>query len=260
MLNASFNISYEYGGKAILDESWNRYGYCLSENKIFYILSGELVIRVRGVEHVCKEGDLVLIPAQIVHDFYVRNNISCTKYWFHFSVLQGNKQVTQLYDLPVRLSCGDEKIKRLFASAIKPVQNTTDALRRASTISSVLAYYIDSSKASKRTENEDGIDQAVKFINENLNTRFTLSELSSKFYLSTGYFVRKFHKKTGLSPMKYLLLARIYEAKRLLSETNKPVSEIMESVGILDAAYFSKIFKSATGFSPRFFRKMTKNS
>ncbi len=260
MLNASFNISYEYGGKAVLDESWNKYGYCLSENKIFYILSGELVIRVKGVEHICREGDLVLVPAQMVHDFYIRNNNSCTKYWFHFSVLQGDKQVTQLYDLPVRLSCGDEKIKRIFASAIKPVQNTTDALRRTSAISNILAYYIDSSKASEKKEKEDEVDQAIKFINENLTTEITLSELSSKFYLSTGYFTRKFHKKTGLSPMKYLLLARIYEAKRLLSDTDIPVSEVMESVGFYDASYFSKVFKSATGFSPRFFRKMTKNS
>ena len=38
--------------------------------------------------------------------------------------------------------------------------------------------------------------------------------------------------------------------------TNLSVQQVMERVGFLDAAYFSKVFKKALGYSPRNFREI----
>jgi YesN/AraC family two-component response regulator len=44
------------------------------------------------------------------------------------------------------------------------------------------------------------------------------------------------------------------EAKRLLTETSKPIKEISLLVGYHNANYFSRIFKEMNGMSPKEFR------
>ncbi|MDE6898243.1 MAG: helix-turn-helix transcriptional regulator, partial [Lawsonibacter sp.] len=48
---------------------------------------------------------------------------------------------------------------------------------------------------------------------------------------------------------------RINAAKRLLLQSNMPISAVAEEVGISDYNYFSKVFRSMTGTTPSAFRK-----
>ena len=59
-----------------------------------------------------------------------------------------------------------------------------------------------------------------------------------------------------MSPMKYLMYARIELAKKQLLYTSESIGSIMQNIGIYDAAYFSRLFKSATGYSPRAYRSL----
>ena len=47
---------------------------------------------------------------------------------------------------------------------------------------------------------------------------------------------------------------RVEEAKRLLTATDYPLSQIAVSVGFSDQSYFSKVFKQITGISPNRYR------
>ncbi len=48
---------------------------------------------------------------------------------------------------------------------------------------------------------------------------------------------------------------RIEEAKALLMRNDLPISAVAEAVGISDYNYFSRIFRTLTGMTPRDFRK-----
>lgn len=48
---------------------------------------------------------------------------------------------------------------------------------------------------------------------------------------------------------------RIEHAKRYLKETNLKIYEISRNVGYSDIAYFSKVFRSLTGMSPKQYRE-----
>ena len=50
---------------------------------------------------------------------------------------------------------------------------------------------------------------------------------------------------------------RIQAAQKLLVSGDLPVSAIAEEVGFSDYNYFTRIFKSQTGMSPRDFRKQS---
>ena len=56
----------------------------------------------------------------------------------------------------------------------------------------------------------------------------------------------------------YLEQIRIDKAKQYLSSTCLKISQIAEMVGYADMKYFSKVFKSKTGYSPLSYRMSLK--
>jgi len=57
-------------------------------------------------------------------------------------------------------------------------------------------------------------------------------------------------------PASVLLADRIhYEARRLLTETRRPVKDIAEELGFASAAYFTRAFQKQTGMTPSRFRQ-----
>ncbi|MEM8628054.1 MAG: helix-turn-helix transcriptional regulator, partial [Pseudomonadota bacterium] len=63
-------------------------------------------------------------------------------------------------------------------------------------------------------------------------------------------------KEASGRPAHALLVERImYEARRLLLETDMPAREIAETLGFSSAAYFTRAFAQATGMPPSDYRK-----
>lgn len=71
----------------------------------------------------------------------------------------------------------------------------------------------------------------------------------SKYHLS-----RQFKEATGYSPMDYTAKFRIEQAVELLGQTAMTIDEIAREVGYANGSYFSKVFRSRTGFPPSEFR------
>ena len=82
----------------------------------------------------------------------------------------------------------------------------------------------------------------------------TLAQLAETAGLSPSYFSALFVKVMGVSLREYINHVRVEEAKRLLTATDYPLSQIAVSVGFSDQSYFSKVFKQITGISPNRYR------
>jgi Response regulator containing CheY-like receiver domain and AraC-type DNA-binding domain len=99
------------------------------------------------------------------------------------------------------------------------------------------------------------INQAENYISSNFAHPLTLQSLAEMVNLSPQYFCMIFKQYKGVSPIEYLINIRVEKAKELLLTQPKMLTgSISEIVGYSDQHYFSKIFKSVTGFSPKEFR------
>ena len=58
-----------------------------------------------------------------------------------------------------------------------------------------------------------------------------------------------------MTPIAYLNRYRINQAKTLLEEGDKNVTEIAMLVGFLDSGYFSRVFRRQVGVSPDAYRR-----
>ncbi|SDC28209.1 Two-component response regulator, YesN/AraC family, consists of REC and AraC-type DNA-binding domains [Paenibacillus sp. UNCCL117] len=78
----------------------------------------------------------------------------------------------------------------------------------------------------------------------------SFAQIAAELHLSRNYLGYVFKRETGVSFIQYLTQYRIERAKELMRTKRYLISEVAEKVGFIDAAYFSRVFRGATGKSP----------
>lgn len=96
---------------------------------------------------------------------------------------------------------------------------------------------------------------AKKFIENNANISIKLQDIAGSVHLSETYFHNVFTESVGVTPHEYLINCRIEKAKKLLWDTNIPISEVAERSGFGCQQYLGKVFKQQTGMTPAAYRK-----
>lgn len=104
------------------------------------------------------------------------------------------------------------------------------------------------------------IKLVIKYIHEHYQEAIMLSDVADQIGLNHFYISRLFKKQMGINFSDYLNKFRIQVAKRLLDTTECSISEIGELVGYNSESYFSRIFKSYEGCSPRAYQKHKRNN
>jgi AraC family transcriptional regulator, arabinose operon regulatory protein len=87
-------------------------------------------------------------------------------------------------------------------------------------------------------------------IRQDPSRRWTLAELAERAALSRAQFTRRFTAHAGMSPMRYVIKARIDRAHHLLTETKASVTQVAVTLGYTDVGYFSRQYKRHTGRPP----------
>lgn len=99
------------------------------------------------------------------------------------------------------------------------------------------------------------VDEVVAYINENLECEMTRESLAESVYLNADYLARIFKKKTGESIGNYIQERRMERALEYLQHSDVPVNMVAVKCGYDNFSYFSKVFKSRTGLTPKEYRK-----
>jgi AraC-like DNA-binding protein len=101
------------------------------------------------------------------------------------------------------------------------------------------------------------VNRALHYIQENFNkAELDIEEIARAASISPNWLSTTFKKEMNKTVHGYLTDLRIENAKKLLQETNKNISQIAYEVGFKDQGHFTKVFKSLTeGLTPQNFRK-----
>lgn len=102
------------------------------------------------------------------------------------------------------------------------------------------------------------LEPTLSMIHERYADPLTLASLAKHAGMSISRFSCVFREALGTSPLEYVTDQRMREARRLLREPGRCVSEVAYAVGFQDSNYFSRAFKQHHGMSPREFRDMAR--
>lgn len=101
----------------------------------------------------------------------------------------------------------------------------------------------------------DALRQVQVWLHDNLRQKLDVGSLADKASMSVRHFSRKFSSETGLSPARYLALARLNNARVLLEEGHHSVSRVADLCGYGDAELMRRLFLKELNVTPSQYRK-----
>jgi AraC-like DNA-binding protein len=98
--------------------------------------------------------------------------------------------------------------------------------------------------------------RAYEFIDANLASDPSISDVADQCGLSSGYFSRAFKRESGFSPHRWLMKRRVERAKGLLRASDLRLAEIAQVCGFVDQSHFARAFSRSEGCSPGRWRRL----
>jgi len=159
----------------------------------------------------------------------------------------------------IRLNVHDYLLKPIFPNAVADLLKN---IRESHVKRNSLPIQVPLSAPVPREHNRqvgnlapDYIVKAQEYIVQHYSHPLSLADVAKHVGVSPAYLSAQFSKWCHKSFVEFVAEVRIKRAKELLSRTSRPVREIAEMVGYDNPCYFSKLFRKATGQSPRRYRK-----
>lgn len=96
-------------------------------------------------------------------------------------------------------------------------------------------------------------DLLEKYVDTHIKDSFNLEALANELNINKFSLARKFKKTTGLSPIHYVLMKKIFHSKdRIVKGVS--ITDLAYDYNFTDIAHFSKLFKKFIGISPTKYR------
>ncbi|WP_138754340.1 helix-turn-helix transcriptional regulator [Paenibacillus sinopodophylli] len=112
------------------------------------------------------------------------------------------------------------------------------------------------SKAHKRKKSSLPIVYAVRYMRKHMgNPDLSLQEIASAIGYNSNYFCQEFSHIFGVSPIRHLNELRVTKALHYLENTDTPVKQICEHVGIRNPGNFTSMVKNRLGMTPMEYRR-----
>lgn len=136
--------------------------------------------------------------------------------------------------------------------------------RNSQALQNVVKEFLEIILATVQQEKNKKEDKLVllvaDYLKEHFQENLSLNGVAEEFHMSSYHLSKMFHKTMKKNFIEYLTELRVQKAKRLLMNGTLTVTDIAFMVGYQDSGYFSKVFRKATGLSPREFSESVSRS
>ncbi|BBH22146.1 DNA-binding response regulator [Paenibacillus baekrokdamisoli] len=100
--------------------------------------------------------------------------------------------------------------------------------------------------------------QIENYVSAHLKEALTLGDLIERFHISSSYLCNLFRNNSGKSFVEYITALRVEKAKSLmLNYPSMLLKDIAEIVGYQDHHYFSRVFKTVVGTTPKEYKNIS---
>jgi len=229
---------------------------------LIYCVDGKGESVVEGKKIMIYSTNYLFIPAGKRHFYKSDAKHPWTIFWVHFRGTNADVISEILYKKMLTekntLIPSDELIG-IFHKIYGNLQmgySTDNMIYTSLAFSNFLRLFIfpDKNNEEKKEANPKAFNNVIQFLKDNIHRSLTLSEIASVVNVSPSHFSNKFKEITGYSPIEYFNHLKLQKACQLLRFTQLRISEVAMEVGIIDPYYFSRLFNSHMGMSPKEFR------
>jgi AraC-like DNA-binding protein len=105
------------------------------------------------------------------------------------------------------------------------------------------------------TQRDGRINAVREYIDANFCSDDCLAKCTEIIGVTPRRFNDIFKSEFNMTPNRYIVLKRVDYARELLRTGNFSVTEVAKICGFCDVYYFSRVFKTETGVSPKEWRR-----
>ncbi len=230
-----------------------------SYTEIFYIVEGEGTMLYEYQKIPFVANDIFIVPKNIKHSEIVKT--PTIKYMViavdnNYPFFETKKQITDL-QLKYSFETQDNDVFRLYKNIKKELSNRLPFMEHYVN-SMINQVFIELLRVfpynDEKTSATVNIQVVHDYIIEHCQENLTLKELANLIYTSPNTMGKIFKQVYGITPIQFLVVARIEKAKKLLKNTYETIAHIAISCGFSSPAYFSYVFINQTGQSPKDYR------
>lgn len=102
-------------------------------------------------------------------------------------------------------------------------------------------------------EQEDLLDQIIRYVGSNLDRKITLADTARHFLVSESYISKLFRSRLDISFYRYVTRMRMLTAVEMIAN-GSPLEQIHSQIGFSDHAAFYRAFRKEYGVSPSQYR------
>ncbi|MBP3606009.1 MAG: helix-turn-helix transcriptional regulator [Clostridia bacterium] len=243
--------------------------------ELYYLMEGSRDLLIQNNFYKMEKGDMLLIAPGILHKTldaspseYKRIVINFPKRHLE-SIMDGEKLYASLIKQEAILIRNTETTKSATA-VLSEFENAACKEEASGALECFIAsmiykfiYFLTSEKnILPKTEihekNNKQICAVLEYINKNYTHAITLTELSSRFYVSEFHLCRNFKRSTGRTVVEYINYLRIKKAKHILTEQKTTIKDAAKACGFKTTAHFNHTFKEYEGMNPSQFLHLRK--
>ena len=232
----------------------------ISEPCLLWFTKGQGRITISGGTRGYTAHNAVFIPAGVMHGFEAGPQVFGTAVFF------GRDCKITLPKTPLHLRIREvhaqQEVNILLDAILREMDSDVPAHDRATEhYLGLLGVWLErqARKADPDAPKPDATRRLVArytaLLERNFRTGMGVADFAAALGVTPTHLTRCCNTACGRPASALLQDRRIFEARKLLTETRMPVGRIAENLGFNSPAYFTRAFQHLTGKSPSAFRR-----
>lgn len=272
-INPQLNIAWHGTWPTFYVEAARR----IYDHQLVLFTRGSCRVTLEDRVYPCPAGTFMIIPPDCVHVTLAENEVERFSFHFDWTYSPRRSDLPYCVFLPGRLHKSGirraprwvlqpflrgpilraalvrrlaERIREQWASA----EPAARLAARATLLELLMELCARPEQPARQSHRQADLALRVKqVLDEQTESRESIQSLLEGLDFSYAHLMRVFKGHYGIAPLAYLTAARMERAKALLHKKELNIKQVARAIGIEDPAYFSRLFRKATGQSPKAF-------
>lgn len=149
-----------------------------------------------------------------------------------------------------------EETRQLVNAAVREVENAQDVQQMQVSFERVVMQLVKRQAPANQPGETTLQEEILRLIEENYaDANFNITRLAEMMGRNLSYLSKYFKDRTGVGLYDYLNRIRIAHAKKLIDQSDAPISSLIGQAGFENLGSFIRVFKKYEGITPGAYQK-----
>ena len=248
------SVHFIHGGKFTSRKEWKHPSRVIDSTELIIVTRGPIHIAVGEEDYTLKQGDVLCIPAGVVHGGTEASEEGVSFYWLHFFGI-GEEMPLPTLSHPESIGQIEILCRQLlrYANAKEYPTECVDYLIR------LLLIELSMEKKGTASTAYSVFSAAKEWVRANCDLPIKASDVAAFFHYNEDYLNRVFRRFYAPGLKAYIDEMKMQKIKRDLASDSLSLADVAAKYAFSDYKYFLKYFKYHEGVTPTKYRQLYHN-